>query len=60
MKLERSSNRAQVVVVVRGRDAEQGHDFFAYRLVDQPTVRPNDVDGDIAHARDQPMCFRRA
>ena len=59
MQFERGTNRAQVVVFVRRRHAEERDDLFADRLIDEAAVLPNDVDRHIAQARDQPLRLRR-
>ena len=53
MQLQRGQDRAQVVVFVGRRDAEDGDDLVADGLIDQAAVLPDDVDRDIAHPRDQ-------
>ena len=53
MQLERGTYRAQLIVVMRRRDAEQTDDFLADRLVHETAVPSCRIHGQIANLRHQ-------
>ena len=44
MEFERGPHGTNVIVLVRRRDAEEGDDLFAERLVHEPAVPTHDIN----------------
>ena len=53
VQLERAARGTQLVVVVRRRYAEHGHDLLADRLVHDAAMPPHDINGDVADLCDE-------